>query len=193
MFSVTRNGTEITGRIGDAAPDVFQRAKDGRNAINNLAGKEKVLRRPDVQKSIDRFNKGEIGPDEIVTVERLDDGGAIYTKGGVSQRYDADGFIVVDSKVDLFLSPNAIGRGKSPTDFNEANAMLLRQIDGNSDLARQIGLTADNVAELGVASRGTAPTGWTWHHQDIGRLQLVRVSPHNSFAHTGGASIWGGF
>ena len=72
--------------------------------------------------------------------------------------------------------------------------MLLRQIEGNRDLARQIGLTTGNVAELEVSSRGTAPSGWTWHHhQDIGRVQLVRTFPHDSFSHSGRASIWGGF
>lgn len=38
---------------------------------------------------------------------------------------------------------------------------------------------------------GKTPTDYVWHHQEIGRMQLVDKGIHEATGHTGGMAIWG--
>ncbi|MBN1206993.1 MAG: HNH endonuclease [Myxococcaceae bacterium] len=53
-------------------------------------------------------------------------------------------------------------------------------------------LSQTQVDELLFARN--APKGYTWHHhQDVGRMQLIKSDAHElSLPHTGGMAIWGG-
>lgn len=59
-------------------------------------------------------------------------------------------------------------------------------------MADKLGLNADDVRKL--QNSDAPPFGYTWHHhQDVGRMQLVREKEHKlSLPHTGGMAIWGG-
>jgi len=50
----------------------------------------------------------------------------------------------------------------------------------------------DFKAANSIAGYSSTPKGYTWHHhQDYGRMQLVKTSIHSKTGHTGGWSIWG--
>lgn len=47
--------------------------------------------------------------------------------------------------------------------------------------------------ELEGFKEGKKPSNYTWyHHQDIGKMQLVDYFEHEAAKHTGGRAYWGG-
>jgi hypothetical protein len=49
----------------------------------------------------------------------------------------------------------------------------------------------DFAAANAIAGLKCTPTGYTWHHhEDLGRMQLVKTSAHADEDHSGGVSIW---
>jgi hypothetical protein len=51
--------------------------------------------------------------------------------------------------------------------------------------------SGDEAAANNLAGFGTTPDNCTWHHhQDLGRMQLVKTAIHERCSHDGGASIW---
>lgn len=167
---VTINGREVT--IG-AAPEVARRA-DGRPLATNANGDQVTLRQPGANGTIRVDN-----PDGTVT----------YTRNGESVRYDANGFPLFDStRADLYLPPDKIVVGSRETHFTAANRMLAERTD---DQLRGAGFSNADIANIRA---GNTPDNYTWHHhQDVGRMQLVRTSEHETFSggHTGGWSLWG--
>lgn len=166
--TVRINGQEVT--IG-ATPTTATRA-DGAPQARNAAGDEVTLRQPATYDS------------RVVNA----DGTVTYTKGANSVQYDANGFPIFNSQADVFLSPEKLVVGSRSTHFSEANRMLARSSD---DQLRAAGFSDADISTL---RSGDTPDNFTWHHhQDVGRMQLVRTSEHELFrgGHSGGWSLWG--
>lgn len=123
----------------------------------------------------------------------LDENGFLHRKGE-KLKYDDNGFPIFDSKFDTHLSNEQLGTGKPNQHFKQANEKLAKQLNENPALAKQLGLTDEQVAHFKkTPPSGEAPGGLTWHHhQDVGRMQLIDSEIHDTFRHTGGMSIWGG-
>jgi len=133
---------------------------------------------------------------EAITIRNkrnLDANGYLH-KDGKSLKYDANGFPEFNSKFDTVIGDEHIGSGKDKLHFEAANKNLAKQLKDNPNLAKEIGLTDEQVNFfLKEPPEKMAPDGLTWHHhQDTGRMQLVDRVEHDTFKHTGGMSIWGG-
>jgi hypothetical protein len=104
-------------------------------------------------------------------------------------RYDANGFPLFETvRADVYLPPDRIVVNSRSTHFTEANRILAQQSDSQ---LRAVGFTDSMIADVRA---GRTPDGYTWHHhQDVGRMQLVRTDEHELFigGHTGGWSLWG--
>ena len=95
--------------------------------------------------------------------------------------FDSDFSVVIAE--DLYLESDA-------TQFNVANDTLYQAIQGDPNLANELGLSQADVHAL---ANGQTPDDYTWHHnEEPGVLQLVDEETHDQTAHTGGRSIWGG-
>lgn len=64
---------------------------------------------------------------------------------------------------------------------------------------QRIALTGSRRADFREANRragfgdsaDATPEGYTWHHhEDLGKMQLVRTDVHRGFAHNGGVAVW---
>jgi hypothetical protein len=124
------------------------------------------------------------------------DGGMLYTKNGVSVKYDANGFPVFNAKGDVYLEPKHIKSKDDGEHFKAANEMMGNALRNDPSLAKKLGLTeaqANHLMKQPPSSR--PPADLTWHHhQDSGRIQLVDRAEHAHFSggHTGGMKLWGG-
>ena len=148
------------------------RTADGVPTARNANGEDVSLRQPAT------YDSRTVNPDGTVD----------YTKAGNTVRYDANGFPVFNSRADVYLPPDKIAVGSRSTHFTEANQLLARNSD---DQLRGAGFSDAEIAQL---RRGETPDNMTWHHhQDVGRMQLVRRAEHETFTggHTGGWSLWG--
>ncbi|HYO52633.1 HNH endonuclease [Archangium sp.] len=112
--------------------------------------------------------------------------------GKTTVRFDKNGFPEFDSLFDARLDDRHIGSGNPKAHFRSANESLYRSIQQNPHMADKLGLSKEDVHNL--QSSDAPPFGYTWHHhQDVGRMQLVREQQHKlSRPHTGGMAIWGG-
>lgn len=170
--TVRINGREVA--IG-TPPVSASRASDGRQLAVDAAGNEQLLRRPS----------------RNVSTTSNADGTVTYTntRSGDSVLYDANGFPVFSSvRADLYLPADKIVANSRGTHFAEANRMLERHSDSQ---LRAAGFSDTMIADVRA---GRTPDGYTWHHhQDVGRMQLVRTEEHERFigGHTGGWSLWG--
>ncbi|MCY1080328.1 HNH endonuclease [Archangium lansingense] len=74
----------------------------------------------------------------------------------------------------------------------DADQRLYEAIRADPDLARELGLSSEEIARL--PAQADPPNGFVWHHhQDVGRMQLIREGAHRlANSHTGGMAIWGG-
>lgn len=71
--------------------------------------------------------------------------------------------------------------------FYMANKILYSDLPYNLRLKRMF--TKKQIDEF---SEGKTPSGYTWHHhQDAGKLQLVKQEIHAKTYHIGGYTIWG--
>ncbi|MBM7703558.1 HNH endonuclease [Metabacillus iocasae] len=74
--------------------------------------------------------------------------------------------------------------------FSYANHELYDMIQQDPSLASELNLTTYELQQL---SQGHTPEGYTWHHhEEPGRLQLVKEDIHHNTGHTGGRELWGG-
>jgi hypothetical protein len=166
--SVTIKGRQVT--IGDAPSTT--RAADGTPRAANAAGDEVNLRQPAT------YDNRTVNADGTVTYERA----------GMAVRYDADGFPLFNTQAEVFLPADKIVVASRSTHFAESNRILGRMDDAQ---LRGAGFSDADIAKL---RSGETPDNFTWHHhQDVGRMQLVRTSEHDHFrgGHTGGWSLWG--
>lgn len=166
--TVTINGRQV--EIGQAPATT--RAADGTPRATNAAGDEVNLRQPAT------YDSRITNADSTVTYERA----------GMSVRYDANGFPLFNSQAEVFLPADKIVVGSRSTHFSESNRILARSGD---DQLRAAGFNDADIAKL---RNGDTPDNYTWHHhQDVGRMQLVRTSEHDHFrgGHSGGWSLWG--
>ena len=135
------------------------------------------------------------------TSKKNDLGGKTITKKDpesgktISADYDSNGFIVMPSKMDVYIDPNLLYG-----DFFQANKSLQKElgVNGLKIFGKSLGLKEGNKLNLFVkqikSGSNKPPTGFVWHHhQDIGKMQLVPEVNHpknNLFPHLGGKCIW---
>jgi hypothetical protein len=130
-------------------------------------------------------------PESIVNLGR-NRAGKTLTNGKDTLRFDENGFAEFETRFETLLEESHIGSGRPDLHFRAANKRLYEAIQADSGLARQLGLSTEEVAALPASRR--PPSGYSWHHhQDVGRMQLITDSAHDlAKPHTGGMAIWGG-
>jgi hypothetical protein len=130
-------------------------------------------------------------PDPIVNLGR-NRAGKTLTNGKDTIRFDENGFAEFETRFETLIDESHIGSGRPDLHFRASNKQLYEAIQADSGLARQLGLSAEEVASLPTSRK--PPTGYAWHHhQDVGRMQLITDSAHDlAKPHTGGMAIWGG-
>ncbi|MFQ3632825.1 HNH endonuclease [Roseiflexus sp.] len=106
--------------------------------------------------------------------------------------YDEFGFPIFDSFFDFDIPSHLRGSRISDTQQMSAATRALREmLDADPDIARKMGLTAEQLEAI----RQCKPRipGFTWHHHQDGRtLQLVDRSIHTATPHIGGRAVTGG-
>lgn len=132
------------------------------------------------------------GSDSPIPNLGLNRSGKTISDGRHTIRFDQNGFPRFNTKFETLLDDIHIGTGNRQAHIKAANENLYKAIQRESGLARELGLSVDDVAAL--AKSHQAPTGYRWHHhQDVGRMQLVKFEEHRlATPHTGGMAIWGG-
>ena len=130
-------------------------------------------------------------PEPIVNLGR-NRAGKTLTNGRDTLQFDKNGFAEFETRFETLIEESHIGSGRPALHFRAANKRLYEAIRADSGLARQLGLSAEEVAALPTSRR--PPSGYSWHHhQDVGRMQLITDSAHDlAKPHTGGMAIWGG-
>jgi hypothetical protein len=136
--------------------------------------------------------KGTRTPPEPIANLGRNRAGKTLTNGKDTLRFDENGFAEFDTPFETLIEESHIGSGRPDLHFRAANKRLYEAIQADSGLARQLGLSAEEVASLPTSRK--PPSGYSWHHhQDVGRMQLVTDSAHDlGKPHTGGMAIWGG-
>lgn len=77
--------------------------------------------------------------------------------------------------------------------YPDFSAYLYRKNGKNVDVnigALPGNRTHDDALANAAAGFDKTPNGYTWHHQDLGRMQLVKTDIHQKTGHTGGYSIY---
>ncbi|MCG7344020.1 HNH endonuclease [Sporosarcina sp. ACRSL] len=98
-------------------------------------------------------------------------------------------FPVFDSQFDAVLPQEAYLMSDN-VHFGIANMQLYEAIQQNPSLAVELGFAEQDIQKL---QSSVTPEGYDWHHhEEPGRLQLVKEEEHGLTGHTGGRSIWGG-
>lgn len=136
--------------------------------------------------------RGTRSPAEPITLLGRNRAGKTLTNGKDTVRFDKHGFAEFETQFETMIDDFHIGSGQHRLHFKAANQRLHDTINANPGLARQLGLSPDDVMHLPMSKE--PPVGYTWHHhQDVGRMQLITRSAHGlAIPHTGGMSIWGG-
>ncbi|MBA4601548.1 HNH endonuclease [Thermoactinomyces mirandus] len=68
------------------------------------------------------------------------------------------------------------------------SASIIAKLNNNPELKSKF-----LQANIDWIEKGNDPVGYTWHHhQDEGKMQLVKTRVHGNTRHTGGRPIWGG-
>jgi hypothetical protein len=131
-------------------------------------------------------------PPEPITILGRNRAGTVISDGGNTIRFDENGFAEFDTLFETLLDNSHIGSARPAQHFRAANQRLHEAIRADPDLAREIGLSSEEIARL--PTRMDPPNGFVWHHhQDAGRMQLIRDGAHRlANPHTGGMAIWGG-
>lgn len=122
----------------------------------------------------------------------LNRAGKTISDGRHTISFDNNGFPRFNTRFETLLDDVHIGTGNRQAHIKASNESLARAIREDSGLAKGLGLSADDVAALPKSHQ--APNGYRWHHhQDVGRMQLVKFEEHRlATPHTGGMAIWGG-
>lgn len=72
--------------------------------------------------------------------------------------------------------------------FSYANQQLALSVSDDPQLASEF--TAEQIDQI---RHGETPDGYVWHHhEEPGRMELVKEDVHAQSGHTGGRSLWGG-
>lgn len=137
------------------------------------------------------FRNSRTPDDPIVNLGR-NRAGQTFTRGKTTIRFDENGFPQFEPKFETLINDAHIGSGKHLSHFKAANEKLLRAIEKDPTLAKQLGLGPEDIQTLATSTQ--PPRGFRWHHhQDVGRMQLVTSEEHQlAGTHTGGMAIWGG-
>ena len=137
---------------------------------------------PNKIKTINSQLEGEKHPDTGIPYERTTvelPGGEIVE--GVFPEFPAE--------AEVQLDPNENGdyTGSRVEHEAQANEKLRDQLENNPDLKDKF--TEEQLEQI---KNGETPDGYTWHHhQDPGKMQLVRSDIHAATRHTGGYALWG--
>ncbi len=136
--------------------------------------------------------QGSRNPEEPIAVLGRNRAGKTVTDGKHTLRFDKDGFAEFETKFETLIDDSHIGSGSHRLHFKAANKRLFDAIKAEPKLAKELGLSPEDVAELPTSA--APPHEYTWHHhQDVGRMQLISRQAHElAKPHTGGMSIWGG-
>jgi hypothetical protein len=136
--------------------------------------------------------KGTRNPPEPIVILGRNRAGMVIRDGRNTLRFDKNGFAEFDTEFEMVLESVHIGSARPDLHFKAANTRLYEAIEAEPELARRLGLSREESARLSHTAE--APEGYVWHHhQDVGRMQLVRREVHRlANPHTGGMSIWGG-
>ncbi|WP_075207559.1 HNH endonuclease [Archangium violaceum] len=131
-------------------------------------------------------------PPEPITILGRNRAGAVISDGKNTVRFDENGFAEFDTLFETLLDNSHIGSARPAQHFRAANQRLYEAVRADAALAREIGLSSEEIARL--PTRMDPPNGFIWHHhQDAGRMQLIREGAHRlANPHTGGMAIWGG-
>ncbi|WP_246333761.1 HNH endonuclease [Thermoactinomyces mirandus] len=97
-------------------------------------------------------------------------------------------------KLKKFLNNNSgISQNLTNEEINallsgRGSASILAKLNNNPRLKREF-----LQANINWIDKGNTPVGYTWHHhQDEGKMQLVKTRVHGNIRHTGGRQIWAG-
>ncbi len=136
-----------------------------------------------------RKSRGSTSPIPNLGLNRA---GKTISDGKHTIRFDSNGFPRFNTKFEMLLDGVHVGTGNRQAHIRAANEGLSKAIRKDPGLARELGLSVDDVSKLPKSYQ--APTGYRWHHhQDVGRMQLVKFEEHRlATPHTGGMAIWGG-
>lgn len=112
---------------------------------------------------------------------------------GLKVRIDSDGFPVFEVGIEVMM-PYELFNCSDGVQFRFCNKAVANRV--KTDPAFKAALPPDLRQLYTSAFKTNAPSGWVWHHhQDAGRMQLVRGHDHDAVvkwrvSHTGGAAIW---
>jgi len=115
------------------------------------------------------------------------------TISGLEVEIDRNGFPVFDVGVEVIMPYERFDRSDW-VQFRFCNNAVATRCKQDPDFEAAL----DPVLRTfySKAIKTNAPVGWVWHHhQDAGRMQLVRTHDHDAVVkwrvkHTGGAAIW---
>lgn len=136
--------------------------------------------------------KGTRNPPTPITNLGRNRAGQTITDGKHTVRFDKDGFPEFNTKFETLLDDVHIGSTQRFSHYKAANHQLSQAIKKDPSLTKELGFNANTIEKLSTSTR--PPDGYSWHHhQDVGRMQLVKIDEHQLAApHTGGMAIWGG-
>ncbi len=122
----------------------------------------------------------------------LNRAGKSISDGKHTISFDENGFPKFNTRFEMLLGKEHLGTGNRQAHIKAANESLAQTIKKDPALAKELGLSEKDVS--GLSNSHQAPTGYRWHHhQDVGRMQLVKFEEHRlATPHTGGMAIWGG-
>jgi hypothetical protein len=122
----------------------------------------------------------------------LNRAGKSISDGRHTISFDENGFPRFNARFEMLLGKEHLGTGNRQSHIKAANESLAKTIKKDPVLAKELGLVEKDVSALSNSHQ--APTGYRWHHhQDVGRMQLVKFEEHRlATPHTGGMAIWGG-
>lgn len=115
---------------------------------------------------------------------RMNMAGKKHPVSGVE--FDLQGYPVFDVIYEVQLNSEKCPMSRE-THSTIASKRLYADIMKNGNLKK---LFTDD--EIEIFKIGGVPAAYTWHHhQDIGKMQLVKRSEHRKTGHIGGFSLWG--
>ncbi|RMB01381.1 colicin-lik bacteriocin with DNase/tRNase domain [Thermoactinomyces vulgaris] len=97
-------------------------------------------------------------------------------------------------KFKIFISKNSvINKNLTKTEIEDllagkGSSSIIEKLNKDPELKQKF-----LEANISWIEKGNDPVGFTWHHhQDEGKMQLVKTRIHGNIRHTGGRVIWGG-
>ena len=101
--------------------------------------------------------------------------------------YDKSNYPIFKAKYETTL-PTSKYLESDAVQFNYLSKELYKIIERDPILAKRF-----TNLEIAFLKEGRVPKSLTWHHhQEPGKMQIVKYFEHDSAPHTGGRAIWGG-